>query len=116
MTRPLAVVARNDVPTPETSDHLRAMAAKYYRDAMAKCGVPEHMHDHLVNYLVHYRVTGSFLRAVLDNNLRLAIGQADEVNKGALAEIVRFLVDVAPAYAWGSERAVDAWIAKGGNS
>jgi hypothetical protein len=113
MIRPLAVVARNDVPTQETSEHLRAMAATQYRLAMEKCRVPEHMHDGLVNYLVHHRVTGSFLRAVLDNNLRLAIGRADEVNKGALAEIVTFLVNFAPHYVWGNEKAVDAWIAKG---
>lgn len=103
------IIARNAVQKQEAAAHMGAMLEKTYRDAMSKCRVPDHMHDGLITYLVHHRVTGSFLRAVLDNNLRLAVGRADEKNRHALPQIVEFLVNWAPMAAWGGEELVDRW-------
>jgi len=40
---------------------------------------------------------GSFLKAVVDNDLGGAIGRADELNQRALSLYVRFLYNVAPS-------------------
>ena len=106
----MEIIARNDVPSQAQEEHLLAMAATQYRLAMGKCGVPAHLHDGLVAYLVHHRMTGSFLRAVLDNNLRLAFLRADAASAAGLPGLVAFLVDWAPMVAWGSEDLVDAWL------
>ena len=52
---------------------------------------------------------GSFLHAVLCNNLSQAIGHADEESRNELFEIVRFLHNACPSICWGSEERVNRW-------
>lgn len=78
--------------------------------------VPSHLHDGLVNYLAHHKRPGSFLTHVLENDLRGAVSRADETSAAGLPQIVRFLVNCAPAIAWGSAAEVDTWIAAGAES
>lgn len=108
----MEIVTRNDVPAQEGHAHLFKMAEHHYRLAMVQCGVPAHLHEGLVFYLVYRRMTGSFLRAVLDNNLRLALARGDAESIAGLRELGQFLVNYAPMHAWGSEEAVDEWLAK----
>ena len=54
--------------------------------------------------------TGSFLEAVLCNDLREAIGRADENNQRVLPEIVAWLYNEAPSNCWGSREKVTAWL------
>lgn len=72
--------------------------------------VPEHMHDGYVMYFLHRISPGSFGRAVLENNLKLAAAAADHINQAALFQHVSFLYNYAPLGSWGSEEAVDAWL------
>lgn len=73
--------------------------------------VPYTLWDGLVEYLVERRPTGSFLTAVLSNDLTSACLRADLFNRPRLATVVLFLVNYAPANAWGSEKNVAAWLA-----
>ncbi len=73
--------------------------------------VPEHLHEGLVEYIAARRPTGDFLTAVLSNDLKGAVGRADEMSGPALPAIVRFLYNVAPAPCWGSPDVVQAWLA-----
>jgi len=52
---------------------------------------------------------GGFLCAVLENNLRRAVDQADDVNLRALPAIVGYLFNRAPARCWGSREQMDHW-------
>lgn len=54
--------------------------------------------------------TGSFLRAVLSNDLFEAVAKADEYNKLALAEIVRYVYNYTPVTCYGSPERVEAWL------
>lgn len=54
--------------------------------------------------------TGSFLQAVLENNLREAFARADEGNRAAMFEIVKYCHNNIPADCWGSEAKVAAWL------
>lgn len=56
--------------------------------------------------------TGDFLYAVLSNNLREAIGRADEDNQRDLQEIVRYCWWEIPGNCWGSEKIVNEWLGK----
>ncbi len=72
--------------------------------------VPEHLHEGLIEYIAARRPTGDFLMAVLSNDLKGAVGRADEHSSLALGWIVGFLYNFCPANSWGSPEAVKAWL------
>ena len=57
---------------------------------------------------------GSFLSAVLCNDLKEACGRADRFNRHLLFEIVYWLHNDAPAGTWGSPQAFELVLAHGG--
>ena len=76
--------------------------------------LPESLRGGLRAYIEEGRPTGSFLRAVLGNDLKESFSRADIDNKDRLFEIVSWLSSNAPDRCWGSYEKVDEWIAKGG--
>ncbi len=72
--------------------------------------IPYNIKCGLTNYLVHRLAPGSFLSAVLKNDLRGAVQRADSEALLAIPAIVDFLVAVAPHGVWGSEEKVWAWV------
>jgi len=55
---------------------------------------------------------GGFLRCVLRNELREALGRADSANREHIQEIVWWVYNEMPAVAHGSQAAIDAWVAR----
>lgn len=82
-----------------------------YPSALKRSKVPIGLHAGLVNYIEHHRQPGSFLLAVLENNLVGALRRGDDVSRASLQDIVAFLFFDAPAYCWGSKDRVTAWLA-----
>jgi len=82
----------------------------HYLERMAKHGVPEQLREGLMRYLVHRIPTGSFLLAVLTNDLSEAVARGDEASLAGLVNIVRFLVNDVTYMAWGSPVVVRAWL------
>ena len=82
----------------------------YYLEHLSLLGIPEHMHGGMLRYLLHGLPPGSFLTAVLSNDLREAVAYADEKNQSSLARYVVFLHNHAPLGAWGSPERVSEWI------
>lgn len=80
------------------------------RAALCRHSVPSHLHEGLVRYIVHQRLPGSFLRAVLRNDLHEAVALADEVSVLGLREIGLFLYNDAPAECWGNDVKVRNWV------
>jgi len=62
-------------------------------------------------YVDHGIPTGSFLYAVLSNDLFEAMGRADETNRHALFDIVQYIYCCCPQACKGSSKAIDDWIA-----
>jgi hypothetical protein len=83
----------------------------HLRRRLEETSVPPGLHTGLVEYFAARRPTGSFLRAVLENDLQLACLRADDVNRWEIANIVLFLHSYVPSPAWGSTEAVAAWLA-----
>ena len=77
-------------------------------------GIPEATMGALERYVEHGIPTGSFLRAVLKNDLFDAIGRADIGNQHAIHAICMYIYNKIPGVAWGDEERVDAWIAAKG--
>ena len=76
--------------------------------------IPSHCREGLELYLEHGVPVGSFLEAVLCNDLREAVGRADEPNTRALPNYIKFLYGFAPAGSWGSPQNYAEWIKQGG--
>lgn len=83
---------------------------KQYREKLEKTGVPEHLHDGLIRYLVHHIQPGHFLTAVLQNDLREACAHGDVASIEGLQSLITFLYNGAPGAAWGSDAAVQRWL------
>lgn len=62
------------------------------------------------DYIEHGLEPGDFVRACLENNLKMAFACADIHNERALKEIVQYLYNYVPFNAWGSEKAVADWL------
>lgn len=75
-------------------------------------GVPEHMIEGLELYVFHRTSPGSFMRAVLENDLKGAVGKADHINKHHLHEICSFIYNCIPAVSQGSPEKVREWLHK----
>lgn len=52
---------------------------------------------------------GGFINAVLENNLKEALGRADEDAYHNIRDIVKYLYNEVPAGCWGSRERVKAW-------
>ena len=76
--------------------------------------LPEHMQHGAKLYIEHGIISGSFLTAVMENDLVYAFGAADETNRFAMFDWARFLYNEAPVNCWGSRENVEKWRALGG--
>lgn len=72
--------------------------------------LPEHMRRGMQNYLEHGIEPGSFLSAVLCNDLKGAVGAADHINLQYLTNIVAYCYNEIPAECWGSEDKFNRWV------
>lgn len=94
------------------SDLEKKARADLFRDLsrqMAGSGVPVHLQPGLARFFVGGILPGSFLSAVLQNNLRMAVLTADQESQAGLRSIVRFLTNSVPIVSWGSGEKVAAW-------
>jgi len=80
----------------------------------AYTSLPYYMRNAAQLYVERGIKGGSFLTAVLSNNLVRAFQRADDGNTAAMLEWVRWLHNEAPRNCWGSEEKVAAWIKAGG--
>lgn len=72
--------------------------------------IPLHTEEGLKRYAVDRLPTGSFLQAVLSNDLKGAVVQADDMNQRALQNIVIWVMNVLPSQAQGSREKYLAWL------
>lgn len=89
------------------------LEAGWLMERMRDCGLPEHMHEGLLAYILVGRPVGHFLTAVLSNDLAEAVNRGDEKNQAALPNYIKFL-NYAPIGCWHSEAHVEQWMTQGG--
>jgi len=93
----------------QLSDQAREALVVHIVGELPRSRVPEHLREGLVRYFADGILPGSFLQAVLVNDLMSAVMRADPFSLVSVGHIAAFLVDHAPAGAWGSREAVLAW-------
>ncbi len=76
--------------------------------------IPSHMHAGVTTWIENGIATGSFLMAVLRNDLMQAAQVADHVNGDHLKQWTQFLYNYAPSECFGSPETVEAWAESGG--
>jgi hypothetical protein len=75
--------------------------------------IPERMMGPLLRYIQDHVRPGQFLCAVISNDLKEAIGRADDENIANLPAYVAYLYNEAPAVCWGSPKHMENWILRG---
>lgn len=75
-----------------------------------KCGVPDHLINGLISYIVEGVPTGGCLRAILENNLMEAFSRADVSTAIGMQNICSFLYNHAPSGCFGDHEIVSTWI------
>jgi hypothetical protein len=81
----------------------------YYAAKALKRGIPDYMAVGLERWIEYGKNPGSFLTAVLTNDLREACLTADDTNRDLLWNYIAFLYEDAPYNCWGSSEKVKAW-------
>lgn len=76
---------------------------------MVTASIPERMMDGIQRYINDGIIPGDFLQAVICNNLREAVGRADDENLVNLPAFVMYFYNEAPGLCWGSKDKMDAW-------
>ena len=61
-------------------------------------------------YLNNYLPPGDFLTAVICNDLKGAVGRADDFNIRNIPAIVAYFYNEAPSISWGSKEKMKAWL------
>lgn len=72
--------------------------------------IPTRMAGGIQRWIDHGIMPGSFLRAVIENDLRNAIGNADAENLANLPAYVAYFYNEAPAACWGSVEKGGEWM------
>lgn len=76
--------------------------------------LPSHMRGAMERYVEDGIPGGSFLDAVLCNDLKGAASRADATNKHALLTYAEYMVWYLPGHCHGSPEAVQKWVEVGG--
>lgn len=77
-------------------------------------GLPAHMQDGTRLYIEEGIPPGGFLSAIISNDLFLALGKADHINRERIFDWCAFFYNQAPHGSYGSPEAMQAWINRGG--
>lgn len=78
-------------------------------DGDAFIEVPTYLVLGILRYVVEGIPTGGFLAAVLENDLVVAVGQADTTSWKYLGEIVTLMTTCLPTRCWGSAEKRSSW-------
>ena len=74
--------------------------------------IPDRMGGAITRWIENGIMPGDFLTAVLRNDLREAVGMADDENMCNLPAYVGYFYNEAPPNCWGSPEKVAAWAKK----
>lgn len=71
--------------------------------------IPDQMADGIERWITHAIPPGGFLAAVIANDLKEAVGRADEENLRNLPAYVAYFYNYAPRGCWGSPEVLTTW-------
>ena len=72
--------------------------------------IPRRMEGGICRYVEYGIKPGDFLTAIIRNDLKEAVGRADEENMRNLPAYVAYFYNEVPSPAWGSKEKMEAWM------
>ena len=72
--------------------------------------LPKSLRGGIKRYIESGIRPGSFLTAVIQNDLTESFARADENNIRRMFDIVKWLYNEAPRNCWGSRKAMESWV------
>lgn len=72
--------------------------------------IPPHMMAAMQRYVQEGVQPGSFLSAIISNDLKEACARADDINKDLIWEYAHWFYNHAPSSCWGSPENMENWI------
>ena len=72
--------------------------------------IPTRMEGGIRRYIDDHIRPGEFLCAVISNDLKEAVGKADDFNIENLPAYVAYFYNKAPSTCWGSRKKMEAWL------
>lgn len=72
--------------------------------------VPEHTREALENYFFYGYLPGSFVTAVITNDLVRACNSCDHINREAIVDITKWVMHNAPNGSWGNHNNLQNWL------
>ena len=72
--------------------------------------IPERMMPGIRLYVEHGLQPGSFLSAIIQNNLSEAVGRADSENLKNIPAFVAYFYNECPSNCWGSPEKMKSWM------
>ena len=72
--------------------------------------IPERMMGSIERYVENGIIPGRFLKAIIENNLSDAVGQADIENLQNIPAYVSYFFNEVPSACWGSKKKMDKWV------
>lgn len=84
---------------------------RQFRLDYERYSVPEHTRVALEDYFFYGYEPGSFVTAVLCNDLMGTVNRCDHINRECIVDIAKWIMHNAPSSSWGSKQAVANWLA-----
>lgn len=72
--------------------------------------IPDRMMGGIERYVNDHIKPGDFLCAIICNDLKEAVGKADEENMANLPAFVAYFYNETPFNCWGSKERLEAWL------
>ena len=73
--------------------------------------MPTAIREAIDEYLTSHKEQGGFVMSVLENDLKMAVGRADQSSMRYLKDIVLYCCNEIPSDCWGSKQKVEDWLA-----
>ena len=80
------------------------------KESLVEYNIPGRMHFGIMSYILDHKRPGDFLCSVISNNLKEAVGRADDENVLLLQQYVRWFYNYAPSPCWGSAEKMRDWL------
>jgi len=80
------------------------------KTAMTTLGIPDYMHGAIIRYYEKGYLPGSFLTALINNDLKETFANADDTNAQCIRNYVMWFYNYAPGGSWGHSNAVQGWV------
>lgn len=74
--------------------------------------IPKPVMAGMKRYVEHHIKPGSFLTAVIENNLMDTVREADKDSFAAIKDIVGWMYNEPTSECWGSPKKMEAWLEK----